>query len=70
MKGPDCRFCDTEAVVLVAMDQGCVCAPNDREQWLCSQHYYKATPLGSMEVIGDAYELIGGGPPLVVRTEL
>jgi hypothetical protein len=45
-----CRFCDTEAIALYAMDKGCFCHPNDREQALCPQHITSATPIGSMEM--------------------
>jgi hypothetical protein len=50
-----CRFlergCTAPAVVRVAMDQGCVCYPADREQWLCAQHEHRSEPLGSWEVL-------------------
>lgn len=35
--GPRCQ----EAVVFVAVPEGCICFPDDREQWLCAQHYLK-----------------------------
>lgn len=51
---PICRFCDDFAVGLFEMSDGCVCFPEDREQWLCMQHALKATPLGSMRCIASA----------------
>lgn len=50
---PLCRFCGTPAVVLVAMSRGCVCYPNDREQWLCSQHELRSEPLGTWEILKE-----------------
>lgn len=40
-----------EAVFHVRLDQGCACFPDDREQWLCWQHYYDCAHIGSIEVI-------------------
>lgn len=51
---PQCRFCGSPAVVLVAMSEGCVCYPDDREQFLCRQHEWKSEPIGSFEVIAEA----------------
>lgn len=48
-----CRLCGDRATVVCAMDRGCVCYPNDREQALCEQHFWKSEPLGSMVVIRD-----------------
>lgn len=51
-----CRFGDSSpAVARFAMDRGCVCYRDDREQDLCAQHIINAEPLGSMEVI-EVYE--------------
>lgn len=39
---PQCRFqhkSEGDAVIKVAVPQGCICYPDDREQWLCWQHY-------------------------------
>lgn len=48
-----CRFGDGAAVVKVRLDKGCVCFPDDREQFLCAHHLYKSTPLGSFDVIEE-----------------
>jgi hypothetical protein len=48
-----CRFCSASAIAKYAMDRGCVCFPDDREQALCAQHIIRATPLGSMELLED-----------------
>jgi hypothetical protein len=48
-----CRFEDGPAVVRVALDHGCVCFPEDREQALCAHHWYKSEPLGAMAVIEE-----------------
>lgn len=49
---PTCRFDDGNiAIARFAMDRGCVCYPDDREQDLCAQHVLRATPLGSMTLI-------------------
>lgn len=45
-----CRFCATPAIAQFAMDRGCACYPNDRQQDLCVQHIISAEPLGSMEL--------------------
>jgi hypothetical protein len=50
---PLCRFGDGPAVVRVALDKGCVCYPDDREQWLCYHHRWKSTPIGSFDVIEE-----------------
>jgi hypothetical protein len=49
-----CRFGCGPAIARYAMDRGCVCFPDDREQDLCAQHVVRATPLGGMELI-EAY---------------
>lgn len=46
-----CRFCGQPAAVRVALSQGCLCYPDDREQYLCGQHLLRATPLGTMTLI-------------------
>ena len=46
-----CRFGDGRAVALFAMDEGCVCFPDDRRQSLCPQHILRASPCGSMELV-------------------
>lgn len=51
MDDPRCRFCSDPAVVRVALDEGCACFPDDREQCLCDQHWLKATPLGGMAIL-------------------
>jgi len=56
--GPQCRFTDGEAVARFALDKGCFCYPDDREQDLCLHHIVKATPLGGMKLIVD-YTLDG-----------
>jgi hypothetical protein len=50
---PLCRFGDGPAVVHVALDKGCVCFRDDREQWLCWHHRHKSTPIGSFDVIEE-----------------
>jgi len=42
-----CRFGDGPATVRVIMSKGCVCYPEDREQYLCEHHWYKSTPSGT-----------------------
>lgn len=49
--GTICRFCSSEAVGLYALDRGCVCYPDDREQALCAQHVVRATPLGGFDLV-------------------
>lgn len=46
-----CRFGDGPAVAIYRMSKGCVCFRDDRVQALCSHHEYKATPIGSMELL-------------------
>lgn len=48
-----CRFCDSEAVGVFALDQGCACFPDDRLQPLCMQHIIKVTPIGDMVLKDD-----------------
>lgn len=48
---PPCRFCGMPSIARYAMDEGCICYPDDREQDLCMQHENRATPLGSMELM-------------------
>lgn len=50
-----CHFekCGTPATVLAEFDQGCVCYPDDKEQWLCEQHWCNSEPLGSAKVVVD-----------------
>jgi hypothetical protein len=38
---PRCRFGCDDAVLFVAVPEGCFCFPNDRKQWLCLQHFVK-----------------------------
>lgn len=45
--------CSADAVVRVSVPNGCVCFPDETEQALCAQHWYKATPLGEMSVIEE-----------------
>lgn len=52
---PPCRFGDNmPAAVHVLLNRGCVCHPNDRDQWLCAQHAINAEPLGSMTLAPDS----------------
>ena len=37
-KTEPCRHCGTPAVAHVAVPEGCVVFPDDRDQWLCAQH--------------------------------
>lgn len=48
-----CRFCGSLAIVKVRLSHGCACYPLDREQWLCTQHWYKVEPIGSCEVMEE-----------------
>lgn len=48
-----CRFDGSPATVLVALSDGCICHPEDREQWLCEQHFDRMTPLGTYHVLED-----------------
>jgi hypothetical protein len=48
---PQCRFGDGPAAVHIKLAKGCVCYPDDREQHLCMQHWYRSEPLGAVEVI-------------------
>lgn len=51
---PQCRFGNhAPATVRVVLEKGCVCYPDDREQFLCEHHWYKMTPLGSAEVVEE-----------------
>lgn len=58
-----CRFKDLNdrhtdpVVVRVALSEGCLCFPNDKEQDLCAYHFDKATPLGDMRIVED-YRLL------------
>ncbi len=49
----ECRFGCGPAIAVFAMDRGCVCYPDDRQQALCMQHIVRATPLGRMTVVRD-----------------
>lgn len=46
-----CRFGDQRAEYHVALSEGCIVYPDDREQYLCRHHLDRATPLGEMVVI-------------------
>ena len=46
-----CRFCSAPAAATYALDAGCLCYPEDREQALCVQHIIRATPLGAMRLL-------------------
>jgi hypothetical protein len=48
-----CRFCGDPAVAVFALDRGCLCYPEDREQALCMQHVVRASPAGSMLLTAD-----------------
>jgi len=49
-----CRFDHNElACVLVSLSSGCVCYSEDKQQWLCWQHYYKIGELGSLKILKD-----------------
>jgi hypothetical protein len=52
---PPCKFCGQLAIVRVALPEGCLCYPEDREQALCPQHLDRASPLGEMFVLEDYY---------------
>ena len=59
-----CRFGCGSAVAIYAMDEGCICHPEDKQQALCMQHVEKSTPLGSMMRLTepDPYRLFGEPP--------
>jgi hypothetical protein len=47
-----CRQGDRDPVVgIVALDQGCLVFPDDREQALCLHHIMRITPRGSVDLI-------------------
>ena len=50
-----CRFgpdgCIDRPVVCVALSEGCICFPDDREQLLCLHHAMRSTPLGTIEAL-------------------
>jgi hypothetical protein len=46
-----CKFGCGPAAVYVELSRGCVCFPDDREQFLCNQHWYKMEPLGTVKAI-------------------
>jgi hypothetical protein len=49
-----CRFGDGDvAVVRVALNEGCLAYPDDREQVLCLNHFHKMTPNDSYEVLEE-----------------
>jgi len=48
-----CRFCESEAIGVFSLPDGCLCYPEDREQSLCLHHVVKATPLGEMILTRD-----------------
>jgi hypothetical protein len=48
-----CRQCDDAAVARFGLSRGCVVYPNDRRQALCAHHAFRATPLGSLDLIED-----------------
>lgn len=41
-----CVMCGEEATVLAEFQTGCVCRPDDKEQWLCEQHWEQSEPIG------------------------
>lgn len=51
----ECRGKDGEAIVRVALTEGCLAWPDDREQDLCVQHLSSIEPRGEMWLI-DVYE--------------
>lgn len=51
---PTCTFGEAvPAVVHVALSNGCVGRPDDREQDLCLHHALRAMPHGTMTIMGD-----------------
>jgi len=54
-KLPKCRFGCHNVVLLVELDEGCFCFPNDKKQWLCMQHFVKLEQ--SYRVIADVISL-------------
>lgn len=57
-----CRFCGAPAVGVYALDKGCFCYPDDREQALCSQHVCRATPVTTMILVRAFVPEILGQP--------
>lgn len=50
-----CRFGDNSRVAVhILLDRGCACFPDDREQWLCAQHWVNCEPIGSSEYATDS----------------
>lgn len=51
---PRCRFNGhAPATVRAELSAGCVCFPDDREQFLCEQHWHQMEPLGDAVVIEE-----------------
>jgi hypothetical protein len=48
-----CRFGCPVATVRVQLNAGCVCFPEDREQYLCEHHWWKMEPLGDVKVVEE-----------------
>lgn len=52
-KWPECRFGGHPASVRVELEAGCVCFPDDKEQFLCEHHWWKMEPLGDVKVVEE-----------------
>lgn len=50
-----CHMCDSAAVSVFEFSDGCFCSP-DVIQALCTQHAFRATPIGDMRLIEDMTE--------------
>jgi hypothetical protein len=48
-----CRFCDQKAITKYELSDGCICFPEDKEQYLCLQHESRAIPLGDMILLEE-----------------
>lgn len=59
-----CRFNHGDADVHVLTPEGCICFPNDREQWLCAQHFIKLVQQGAPYTLleGPSYRRNHGRP--------
>lgn len=48
---PVCRQCGAPAVYRVELPGGCVCFPDEHEQFLCAQHWSRLEPLVSARAV-------------------
>lgn len=48
---PICRFDDQLMVAAVAVPGGCMCYPDDRQQFLCAQHFDRMSPIDGADLL-------------------